>query len=30
VGMEGSCLWAQMQSGQNWILPKEINADRFF
>jgi hypothetical protein len=22
--------WSQMQDGQNWILLKEINADRFF
>jgi hypothetical protein len=22
--------WSQMQGGQNWILPKEINANRFF
>ncbi len=22
--------WTQMQGGQNWILPKEINANRFF
>ncbi len=22
--------WSQMQGGQNWTLPKEINADRFF
>jgi hypothetical protein len=28
--MEGAWLWTLMQSGQNWILPKEINANRFF
>ncbi len=22
--------WSQMQGGQKWILPKEINADWFF
>jgi hypothetical protein len=27
--MEGVWLWTQMQGGINWILPKEINANRF-
>ncbi len=22
--------WSQIQGGQSWILPKEINANRFF
>jgi hypothetical protein len=28
--IEGAWLWTQMQGGENWILAKEINADRFF
>jgi len=23
-------IWSQMLNGQNWILPKEMNANRFF
>ncbi len=23
-------VWSQMQEGKNWILPKEMNANRFF
>ncbi len=30
MAQRGEPWTAQMQGGQNWILPKEMNANRFF